>query len=90
MMRVLFAQTETKIDGVPNWFMILLTLRFLCQKRIFQMVDVSSVRFYITGSCWYGYNQLGLLHVTCLDIIFCHWSITLILGSIAFSYLFRL
>jgi diguanylate cyclase (GGDEF)-like protein len=80
---------ETKIDGVPNWFIDLIDFKVPVAKAVISNGWSELGQVYITGSAGYGYNQLWLASRDLLISFFVIGSITLILGSIALRYLFR-
>ncbi|ETI62485.1 bifunctional diguanylate cyclase/phosphodiesterase [Marinomonas profundimaris] len=80
---------ETKIDGVPSWFIDLIDFKVPVAKAVISNGWSELGQVYITGSAGYGYNQLWLATRDLLVSFFIIGSITLILGSIALRYLFR-
>ncbi|TYL48182.1 EAL domain-containing protein [Marinomonas sp. IMCC 4694] len=80
---------ETKIDGVPSWFIQLIDFKVPVARAIISNGWNELGQVYITGSAGYGYNQLWLASRDLLLSFFIIGSITLILGSVALRYLFR-
>lgn len=80
---------ETKIDGVPNWFINLIDFKVPVARAIISNGWNELGQVYITGSAGYGYNQLWLASRDLLVSFFVIGAITLIVGSFALRYLFR-
>ncbi|WP_369922083.1 EAL domain-containing protein [Marinomonas polaris] len=80
---------ETKIDGVPTWFINLIDFKVPVAKAIISNGWSELGQVYITGSAGYGYNQLWLASRDLLVSFFVIGAITLIVGSFALRYLFR-
>ncbi|WP_421853990.1 bifunctional diguanylate cyclase/phosphodiesterase [Marinomonas sp.] len=80
---------ETKIDGVPTWFIDLIDFKVPVAKAIISNGWSELGQVYITGSAGYGYNQLWLASRDLLVSFFVIGAITLIIGSFALRYLFR-
>ncbi|MDE8602412.1 EAL domain-containing protein [Marinomonas sp. RSW2] len=80
---------QTKIDGVPGWFINLIDFKVPVAKAVISNGWSELGQVYVTGSAGYGYNQLWLASRDLLISFFVIGSITLILGSVALRYLFR-
>jgi diguanylate cyclase (GGDEF)-like protein len=80
---------ETKIDGVPTWFIELIDFKVPVAKAIISNGWSELGQVYITGSAGYGYNQLWLASRDLLVSFFVIGAITLVIGSFALRYLFR-
>ena len=80
---------ETKIDGVPTWFINLIDFKVPVAKAIISNGWNELGQVYITGSAGYGYNQLWLASRDLLVSFFVIGAITLVIGSFALRYLFR-
>ncbi|MBR7887851.1 EAL domain-containing protein [Marinomonas sp. A79] len=80
---------ETKIDGVPSWFVQLIDFKVPVAKAVISSGWSELGQVYITGSAGYGYHQLWLATRDLLISFFVIGAITLVLGSIALRYLFR-
>lgn len=80
---------ETKIDGVPTWFIDLIDFKVPVAKAIISNGWSELGQVYITGSAGYGYNQLWLASRDLLISFFVIGAITLVVGSFALRYLFR-
>uniref|UniRef100_A6VZ59 Diguanylate cyclase/phosphodiesterase n=1 Tax=Marinomonas sp. (strain MWYL1) TaxID=400668 RepID=A6VZ59_MARMS len=80
---------ETKIDGVPNWFIQLIDFKVPVAKAVISNGWSELGQVYITGSAGYGYNQLWLASRDLLVSFFVIGAITLVIGSFALRYLFR-
>jgi hypothetical protein len=74
---------ETKIDGVPNWFINLIDFKVPVARAIISNGWNELGQVYITGSAGYGYNQLWLASRDLLVSFFVIGAITLIVGSFA-------
>jgi diguanylate cyclase (GGDEF)-like protein len=80
---------ETKIDGVPSWFIQLIDFKVPVAKAVISNGWNELGQVYITGSAGYGYHQLWLASRDLLISFFVIGAITLIVGSFALRYLFR-
>ncbi|NLQ16116.1 EAL domain-containing protein [Marinomonas sp. M1K-6] len=80
---------ETRIDGVPAWFIQLIDFKVPVAKAVISNGWSELGQVYITGSAGYGYYQLWLASRDLLVSFFLIGAITLVLGSVALRYLFR-
>lgn len=80
---------ETKIDGVPNWFIQVIDFRVPVAKAVISNGWSELGQVYVTGSAGYGYYQLWLATRDLLISFFVIGAITLLVGSFALRYLFR-
>ena len=80
---------ETKIVGVPNWFVSLIDFEVPVAKAVISNGWNELGQVYVTGSAGYGYYQLWQASRDLLISFFVIGTITLVLGSFALRYLFR-
>lgn len=80
---------ETKIDGVPTWFIQLIDFKVPVARAIISNGWSELGQVYVTGSAGYGYYQLWLASRDLLLSFLVIGTITLILGGIALRYLFQ-
>lgn len=80
---------ETKINGVPTWFIQLIDFEVPVARAIISNGWSELGQVYVTGSAGYGYYQLWLASRDLLLSFFVIGLVTLILGSVALRYLFR-
>ncbi|PYF84294.1 MULTISPECIES: EAL domain-containing protein [Marinomonas] len=80
---------ETKIDGVPNWFIQLIDFKVPVAKAVISNGWSELGQVYVTGSAGYGYYQLWLATRDLLISFFVIGAVTLLVGSFALRYLFR-
>ncbi|BFM48830.1 EAL domain-containing protein [Marinomonas sp. THO17] len=80
---------ETKIEGVPNWFISLIDFKVPVAKAVISNGWNELGQVYITGSAGYGYHQLWQASRDLLVSFFIIGAITLILGSFALRFLFH-
>jgi diguanylate cyclase (GGDEF)-like protein len=80
---------ETKIEGVPSWFVRWVDFDVPVAKAIISNGWNELGQVYVTGSTGYACRQLWLASRDLLISFFIIGVITLILGSIALRYLFK-
>lgn len=80
---------ETRIEGVPAWFIELIDFRVPVGRAIISNGWNELGQVYITGSAGYGYYQLWLASRDLLLSFIIIGTVTLILGGIALRYLFK-
>ncbi|MEL0635892.1 EAL domain-containing protein [Marinomonas sp. TI.3.20] len=82
-------KNETKIDGVPQWFIKLISFDVPQANAVISNGWNELGQVYITGSAGYGYNQLWLASRNLLVSFFIIGVVTILFGSIALRFLFR-
>lgn len=80
---------ETRIQGVPAWFIEIIDFRVPVARAIISNGWSELGQVYVTGSAGYGYHQLWLASRDLLLSFIIIGTVTLILGGIALRYLFK-